>query len=75
MRVDDVEIKFPYSGKTYYNYTDVVPWCEQQFGEFGVHWYRYGNDIAEGIVAGMPFYDYYRFIRSEDAVLFALRWA
>jgi hypothetical protein len=28
-----------------------------------------------GIVAGADFYDYYRFARSEDAVLFALRWS
>ena len=72
---DDTEIKFPYGCKTYYNYTDVVPWCEQQFGEFGVRWYRYGTDIAMGIVAGAPLYDHYRFALSEDAVLFTLRWS
>lgn len=73
--VDDLEVKFPYPGKTYHHYTDVGPWCEQQFGEFGVRWYRYGTDIAMGIVAGVPFYDYYRFVHSEDAVIFALRWS
>lgn len=72
---DDTEIKFPYSCKTYCNYTDVVPWCEQQFGEFGVRWYRYGTDIAMGIVAGATLYDHYRFALSEDAVLFTLRWS
>ena len=72
--VDDIEVKFPYKGSTYYHYTEVGPWCEQQFGEFGIRWYRYGTDIAMGIVAGTPFYDYYRFVRSEDAILFSLRW-
>jgi hypothetical protein len=69
------EKKFPYSCQTASPHTEVAPWCEQQFGEFGVRWYRYGTDIAVGIVAGVPFYDYYRFARKEDAALFTLRWS
>jgi hypothetical protein len=73
---DDIKQQFPYQCQTEHPYTDVVPWCEQQFGKFNVNWYRYGTDIAiMGIVAGVPFYDYYRFVRKEDAVLFALRWS
>jgi hypothetical protein len=53
----------------------VVPWCEEQFGQFGVNWYRYGTDIAMGIVVGASFYDHYRFARDEDAMLFILRWS
>jgi hypothetical protein len=75
MIADEIEAKFPFECKTSHLHEDVVAWCEQQFGEFGVRWYRYGTDISIGIVAGIPFYDYYRFIRSEDAVLFALRWS
>jgi hypothetical protein len=74
MNTEDIEVKFPYSVKTYHDYNEVSSWCEQQFGEFGVHWYRYGTDIAMGIVAGAPLYDHYRFAHSEDATLFVLRW-
>jgi hypothetical protein len=75
MSSEDHELKFPFEGKTFHHHSDVSAWCLQQFGEFGVRWYRYGTDIAMGIVAGADFYDYYRFARSEDAVLFALRWS
>jgi hypothetical protein len=75
VNIEDLEKKFPFERTTYHNYENVVPWCEQQFGEFGEKWYRYGTDIAMGIVAGADFYDYYRFARSEDAVLFSLRWS
>jgi hypothetical protein len=75
MSTKALEATFPFEGKTLYDYSDVSAWCLQQFGEFGVRWYRYGTDIATGIVAGADFYDYYRFARSEDAVLFALRWS
>ena len=71
---DKIEIDFPYECKTYHDYTEVVPWCQEQFGEFGVRWYRYGSDIAQGIVVGAALYDYYRFARSEDQILFMLRW-
>jgi len=75
MSTEDPEVLFPFKGRTYHHDSEVSPWCEQQFGEFGVRWYRYGTDIAMGIVAGAPLYDYYRFARGEDAVLFALRWS
>jgi len=74
MTIDDVEDRFPHECKTGYTYTEVVPWCEEQFGQFGVNWYRYGTDIAIDIVVGASFYDYYRFAREEDAMLFILRW-
>lgn len=73
--IEDLEKKFSFEVKTHHYHSDVSAWCLQQFGEFGVRWYRYGTDIAMGIVAGADFYDYYRFARSEDAVLFALRWS
>jgi hypothetical protein len=72
--MEDIEVKFPFEGKTYHHSSEVSQWCEQQFGEFGVRWYRYGTDIAMGIVAGAPLYDHYRFAHSKDAVLFTLRW-
>jgi hypothetical protein len=53
----------------------VVPWCEEQFGPFDDRWYRYGTDIAQGIVAGYPSYDYYRFRDEKDAMLFQLKWS
>ncbi len=73
--IDNIENNFPYQCQTAYDYIEVVPWCEKQFGEFGVNWYRYGTDIAVGIVAGVPLNDYYRFVRNEDAMLFTLRWS
>ena len=72
---DDIETKLPYLCKTPHLHTEVVQWCEQNYGEFGVRWYRYGTDIAQSIVAGVPFYDYYRFASNEDAMLFILRWS
>jgi len=53
----------------------VVPWLETTIGEFDREWYRYGTDIAMGIVAGAPLYDYYRFRDAEAAILFRLRWS
>lgn len=75
MSLEDLEVKFPFKGKTYHHHSNVGPWCEQQFGKFGERWYRYGTDIAMGIVVGAAFYDYYRFRCSEDALVFALRWS
>jgi len=75
MSPEDIIVNFPFEGKTFHHHSEVSPWCEQQFGQFGERWYRYGADIEIGIVAGVPFYDYYRFARSEDAVLFTLRWS
>lgn len=71
----DPELKFPFESKTFHHHSEVSPWCEQQFGQFGERWYRYGTDIAMGITIGVPFYDHYRFARSEDATLFTLRWS
>ena len=73
--IDTIEDRFPYQCKTIHPQTEVVPWCEQHFGEFGTGWFRYGTDIAMGITTNAYYYDYYRFAHSEDAVLFALRWA
>lgn len=75
MSLEDLEVKFPFEGKTYHHHSNVSPWCEQQFGKFGERWYRYGTDIAMGIVVGAAFDDYYRFRCSEDALVFALRWS
>jgi hypothetical protein len=52
----------------------VAPWCREHFGAFNDRWYRYGTDIAQGIVVGADFYDYYRFQDEQDAMLFQLRW-
>lgn len=69
------ETQFPYIAQTAHDHEVVVPWCEQHFGEFGDRWYRYGTDIARGIVTTLPSFDHYRFVHSEDAVLFQLRWS
>jgi hypothetical protein len=69
-----LEDRFPWKCRTSYLHDEVVAWCEEHFGPFDERWYRYGSDIAMGIVAGHPFYDYYRFQLEEDAVLFQLRW-
>lgn len=66
---------FPYECTTRYPYDQVVPWLESNIGEFDREWYRYGTDIAQGIVAGVPLCDYYRFRDAEAAVLFRLRWS
>jgi len=73
--VDDLEQRFPHECRTLYHYQEVVPWCEAQFGPFDERWYRYGTDIAQGIVAGSDFYDYYRFRDEKAAVLFRLKWS
>ena len=75
MNNDNIEQQFPYPCRTWHSHVDVAAWCEEHFGEFGQNWYRYGTDIAQGIVAGAPLYDTYRFARDQDAVLFTLRWA
>lgn len=71
----EFEQRFPYSCKTSYDHLQVVPWLETHIGEFDREWYRYGTDIAQGIVAGIPFYDYYRFRDEQSAMLFILRWS
>lgn len=70
----EFEQRFPYEGKTFYNYEEVVPWLEANIGEFDIEWYRYGTDIAYGIVAGAPLYDIYRFRDEQALTLFILRW-
>jgi len=71
----DFEQRFPFKGKTYCLHEDVVKWLETHVGQFDRDWYRYGTDIAMGIVAGAPLYDIYRFRTEKSAVLFALRWS
>jgi|LakMenE18May11ns_1017448.scaffolds.fasta_scaffold9898924_6 hypothetical protein len=70
----EFEQQFPFECKTYYDHTEVVPWLETNIGQFDREWYRYGTDIAQGIVAGVPLYDYYRFRDEQAAMLFILRW-
>jgi hypothetical protein len=70
-----LEKRFPWECRTSHPHDEVVPWCEEHFGPFDDRWYRYGTDIAQGIVAGYPLYDYYRFQDEQDAVLFQLRWS
>lgn len=66
---------FPYECQTRSPYEQVVPWLQVNIGEFDREWYRYGTDIAQGIVAGMPLYDVYRFRDEQAAVLFELKWS
>ena len=73
--MDDLHYIFPYECTTRYPREQVVPWLETTIGEFDREWYRYGTDIAMGIVAGAPLYDYYRFRDAEAAILFRLRWS
>jgi hypothetical protein len=72
---NDVEQRFPYECRTWHAYDEVQAWCEQQFGAFDDRWYRYGTDMAQGIVAGYPRYDRYRFRDEQAAVLFQLKWS
>ncbi len=71
----DIESRFPWECKTLHPHDEVVPWCEAQFGPFDDQWYRYGTDIAQGIMAGADFYDYYRFQNQQAAMLFQLKWS
>lgn len=73
--MNEFEQRFPFKGKTCYNYEEVVPWLETNIGQFDREWYRYGTDIAYGIVAGAPLYDYYRFSDEQSLMLFLLRWS
>jgi len=73
--MDDIEQRFPYECRTPHPYAEVEAWCEEHLGPFDGRWYRYGTDIAQGIVAGYPSYDYYRFRDEQDAVLFQLKWS
>ncbi len=69
-----IEDRFPWECRTLARHWEVEPWCQEHVGEFDDRWYRYGTDIAQGIVAGVNFYDYYRFQNEKDAILFQLRW-
>lgn len=75
MVVNELEQRFPYECKTYCLHEEVVPWLEINVGQFDHEWYRYGTDIAQGIIAGAPLYDYYRFRDEKSAMLFILRWS
>lgn len=72
---DKIEIRFPWECRTYHPHETVVPWLKKNIGEFDEEWYRYGSDIAQGIVAGMPLYDVYRFRDEQAAILFRLKWS
>jgi len=72
---DSLEQRFPYQCQTSHDHGEVVPWLETNVGCFDREWYRYGTDIAYGIVAGAPLYDYYRFQDEQAAVLFQLKWS
>jgi hypothetical protein len=67
--------RFPWECLTPYHYDQVVPWLEDNIGQFDQEWYRYGSDIAMGIVAGLNPHDIYRFRDEKSAVLFRLRWS
>lgn len=73
--MSEFEQRFPFTCKTSYNHTEVVPWLETNIGQFNREWYRYGTDIAQGIVSGVPLYDYYRFRDEQAVMLFMLKWA
>jgi hypothetical protein len=73
--MDDIEQRFPWECRTSHPYYEVQAWCEEQLGPFDGRWYRYGTDIAQGIVTGHPLYDYYRFRDEQAAVLFQLKWS
>lgn len=72
--MDDIEQRFPWECTTGHPYDQVVPWLEENVGQFDGAWYRYGTDIASGVTGWEPC-DYYRFRREQDAVLFRLRWS
>jgi hypothetical protein len=69
-----IEDRFPWECRTLHPFESVGPWCREQFGAFNDRWYRYGTDIAQGIVAGYPLYDHYRFRDEQAAILFTLKW-
>ncbi len=73
--MDDLYQRMPWEGRTYHPHETVVPWLEANIGVFDQEWYRFGTDIAQGIVAGVPLYDYYRFRDEQAAVLFGLKWS
>ena len=69
------EDQWPYRITIYRHDWDVVQaWCEVYVGEFDQDWYRYGSDIANGVL-GRQMPDVYRFRSDQHAVLFRLRWS
>lgn len=70
----EFEQQFPFACRTLAPRDQVVPWCEANFGEFGLAWYRLGSDIAMGIEPGLDIRDTYCFRHSEAAVAFRLKW-
>ena len=52
----------------------MVPWLKANIGEFDQDWYRYGSDIANGVL-GIQMPDVYRFQSDQHAVLFRLKWS
>jgi len=50
-------------------------WCVDNFGTWNEQWYRVHSDMAEFIDGRNPTSETYHFRTSEQAVLFALRWA
>lgn len=75
MSMTEFEKRFPYECKTFHDHEEVVLWLETNIGQFDREWYRYGTDIAQGIVAGVPLYDYYRFRDKQSAMMFELKWS
>ena len=73
--MDDLYQRMPWECRTSHHYSEIEPWLREHVGEFDREWYRFGTDIALGIVAGAPLYDYYRFRDEQAAVLFGLKWS
>ena len=71
---DSIEQRFPWECRTYHPHEAVVPWLKANVGEFDQDWYRYGSDIANGVL-GKQMPDVYKFRSDQHAVLFRLRWS
>ena len=71
---DCVEQHFPWECRTFHRHEEVVPWLKANVGEFDSEWYRYGSDIANGVL-GIQMPDVYRFQSDQHAVLFRLKWS
>ena len=60
---------------TQYFWPSVEMWCVENIGGWNTDWYRIHADMAQFIDNNGPVYDTYYFRTSEQAMLFALRWA
>jgi hypothetical protein len=69
-----LEHRFPHECTTAHPYHEVEPWCRENFGEFNERWYRYGRDIAIGVI-DPDTRDIYRFRDDKDAIMFKLKWS